>query len=303
MIPWCCTSPPAKTSAGRRRWAAAGTASCANPFPPLPASPAALSATASPSSTATPPGTELRAGPLYSPSFAIRAGHAARRQDHAGRHKAIGVLTLYHTTRDAFTRDHLRFLKAVAGYVAPAVESALKYQDAENLAGTDHLTGIANARSLSLHLDRELSRASRDNSSIGVLLCDLNGFKQVNDRFGHLKGNQVLQDVARGLQEACRSSDYFARLGGDEFVVVVPGLKDDMCPSYLSRLETVAVEAGWAACAERLPLRQRRHRHLSRATAAIRKTSSARADERMYKAKELHKSGNGPSLLSEGAAG
>lgn len=202
--------------------------------------------------------------------------------------KAIGVLTLYSTTRDAFTRDHQRFLKAVASHVAPAVESALKYQDAENLAGTDHLTGIANARSLSLHLDRELSRASRDNSSIGVLLCDLNGFKQVNDRFGHLKGNQVLQEVARGLQEACRSSDYFARLGGDEFVVVVPGLKDEMCQSYLSRLDSVAVDAGYRMCGENclsasvgIAIYPRDGRDSE--------TLLRRADERMYKAKEQHK--------------
>ncbi len=211
-----------------------------------------------------------------------------------GRGGAIGVLTLYHTTRDAFTRDHVRFLKAVSSHVAVAVESALKYQDAENLAGTDHLTGIANARSLALHLDRELSRASRDNSSIGVLLCDLNGFKQVNDRFGHLKGNEVLQRIARGLQEICRGSDYFARLGGDEFVVVVPGLKDDMCASYLSRLETVAEEAGWAACAERClsvsvgiaiyPRDGHDYESLLK-----------RADERMYQAKEQHKTAESQS--------
>lgn len=217
--------------------------------------------------------------------------------------KAVAVLSLYSTTRDAFTRDHLRFLKAVASHVAPAVESALKYQDAENLAGTDHLTGIANARSLSLHLDRELSRASRDNSSIGVLLCDLNGFKQVNDRFGHLKGNQVLQEVARGLQEACRSSDYFARLGGDEFVVVVPGLKDEMCQSYLSRLDHVAIDAGWRMCGENClsasvgiavyPRDGRDSESLLR-----------RADERMYKAKEQHKATLGaapvPALPEDG---
>jgi diguanylate cyclase (GGDEF)-like protein len=211
-----------------------------------------------------------------------------------GRGGAIGVLTLYHATRDAFTRDHVRFLKAVSSHVAVAVESALKYQDAENLAGTDHLTGIANARSLALHLDRELSRASRDNSSIGVLLCDLNGFKQVNDRFGHFKGNQVLQEVARGLQEACRSSDYFARFGGDEFVVIVPGLKDDMCPSYLHRLENVAIEAGASVCAE----------HCLSMSVGIAiyprdghdsESLLKRADERMYQAKEQHKTAESQS--------
>ena len=215
-----------------------------------------------------------------------------------GRTGLIGAITLYQTARDGFTRDHLRFFRAVGGHVAIALESALKYQDAENLAGTDHLTGIANARSLALHLDRELSRASRDNSTIGVLMCDLNGFKQVNDRFGHLKGNEVLQQVARGLRETCRGSDYFARMGGDEFVVVVPGLRDDMCASYLHRLERVAIEAGSIVCAEQClsisigiaiyPGDGRDSESLLR-----------KADQRMYQAKDSHKGRPAPGAILE----
>jgi diguanylate cyclase len=103
-----------------------------------------------------------------------------------------------------------------------------------------------------------------------------------------LKGNEVLQEVARGLQETCRSSDYFARLGGDEFVVVVPGLKDDMCASYLSRLEEVAVGAGLAACEEKCL-------SVSVGIAIYPRdghdpeTLLRTADERMYQAKELHR--------------
>jgi diguanylate cyclase (GGDEF)-like protein len=95
-----------------------------------------------------------------------------------------------------------------------------------------------------------LARASREKSSIGVLVCDLDGFKQVNDRFGHLKGNEVLQAVANGLREACRGSDYLARMGGDEFVLVLPDLKEDLSPAYVERLRSVASEAGWAVCGE-----------------------------------------------------
>jgi len=215
-----------------------------------------------------------------------------------GRDGVTGALTLYQPLRGAFTRDHLRLLKAVSVQVGLAIESALRYQDAENLAGTDHLTGIANPRSLALHLERELSRASRENSTIGVLVCDLNGFKQVNDRFGHLRGNQVLQFVANGLRETCRTSDYLARMGGDEFVIVVPGLKEELCAAYVQRLQTVAVDAGWAVCGEPC---------LSMSVGAAIYPSQghdpesllAEADRRMYSAKQRHK---GHSQLSTAQA-
>jgi diguanylate cyclase (GGDEF)-like protein/putative nucleotidyltransferase with HDIG domain len=161
-----------------------------------------------------------------------------------------GVITLYQKDRRSFNRDHLRLLEAVSQQVAPAIESALRYLDTEKMAVTDHLTGLPNARSLELHLHRELSRAQRETTSVGVLVCDLNGFKAVNDRFGHLKGNEVLQAVAKGLQDVCRKSDYVARMGGDEFVIVSPGLREDLNVSYVERLQTVARAAGWAVCNE-----------------------------------------------------
>jgi diguanylate cyclase (GGDEF)-like protein len=206
-----------------------------------------------------------------------------------GRDGVAGVLTLYHVARDAFSRDQLRLVKAAGGHIGVALEGALRYQDVENLAGTDHLTGVANGRSLSLHLERELSRAEREKANIGVMVCDLNGFKQVNDRFGHLKGNEVLQHVARGLKEICRGSDYLARLGGDEFVVVVPGLKDDL-GSYVARLEAVTVQAGWAVCGEQC-LSLSVGIAIYPVDGADPKSLLAEADRRMYQAKEQHKSG------------
>jgi diguanylate cyclase (GGDEF)-like protein/putative nucleotidyltransferase with HDIG domain len=196
-----------------------------------------------------------------------------------------GVLTLYHTDPQAFNRDHLRLLEAISRQVAPAVESALRYHHTERLAVTDHLTGLPNARSLELHLHHELARAQRENTAVGVLVCDLNGFKQVNDRFGHLKGNEVLQAVAKGLEDFCRKSDYVARMGGDEFVIVVPGLQDDLHLSYVERLQTVAHVAGWNVCSEQCI-------SMSVGTAiypvdgADAEVLLAEADRRMYTAKQ-----------------
>ena len=101
----------------------------------------------------------------------------------------IGVLALYHLGRDAFTKDHLRVLLAINPKVSLTIENALKFQQAAISATTDALTSLPNARSLFLHLDAEFARAA-DTSALAVLVCDLDGFKQVNDRFGHLEGNR-----------------------------------------------------------------------------------------------------------------
>jgi diguanylate cyclase (GGDEF)-like protein/putative nucleotidyltransferase with HDIG domain len=160
-----------------------------------------------------------------------------------GKGGTTGVITLYHRNRDAFSQDDLRILESASLQIGPAIEAALRFQDVKDSAATDHLTGVPNARALALHLTQELQRAGRDESRIGVLVCDLDGFKQVNDRFGHLKGNEVLQCVAKGLRETCRSSDYVARMGGDEFVIVVPDFPEDYSPQ-LDRLRAAAVAAG-----------------------------------------------------------
>jgi diguanylate cyclase (GGDEF)-like protein/putative nucleotidyltransferase with HDIG domain len=196
----------------------------------------------------------------------------------------VGVLALYHAERDFFTKDHLRMLLAITEKVALSIENALKYRQAENCATTDALTGLPNARSLFMHLDRELARCKREGTTLSVLVCDLDGFKQVNDRYGHLEGNRVLQAVARRLGEVCREYDYVARMGGDEFVVVLPGHGPAAVAQKSLRLGTVAAEAGLEVCGSDL---------LSMSVGAAfypydgtdAEQLLAEADRRMYKAK------------------
>ena len=197
----------------------------------------------------------------------------------------VGVLTLYHAAKDAFTRDHLRILLAVTHKIALSIENALRYRQAETSAVTDALTGLPNARSLFLHLDGEIARCKREQSPLTILVCDLDGFKQVNDRFGHLEGNKVLRTVAQGLQENCREYDYVARMGGDEFVVLLPGHPADAVQAKVEQLSEIATEAGKLHCGENLLA-------MSVGAAVFLKDGSdaeqllASADRAMYQAKQ-----------------
>ena len=164
----------------------------------------------------------------------------------------VGVLALYKAEPDAFTSDHLRILLAISSKMALAIDNALKYQQAESSATTDYLTGLPNARSLFLQLDRELARCKRSNDSLVVMVCDMDGFKLINDRFGHLEGNRVLRLYAQALKHTCREYDYVARMGGDEFVVVAPGLTVEAAMNKAHNLRELAKQAGVEVCGENI---------------------------------------------------
>jgi len=156
-----------------------------------------------------------------------------------GMNGVIGVVTLYHTDRDAFTKDHLRILLAIGAKIGMSIENAIRFRQVESSATTDYLTGLPNARSLFLQLDSELARCRRTVQPLAVLVTDLDGFKQINDRFGHLDGNKVLKAVANGFKSVCREYDYVARMGGDEFVILLPGVKGDDVGPKLEQLQRV----------------------------------------------------------------
>jgi diguanylate cyclase (GGDEF)-like protein/putative nucleotidyltransferase with HDIG domain len=162
----------------------------------------------------------------------------------------VGVVALYHAEKDFFTSDQLRILLAVSSKMALAIENALKYEQAETFAVTDYLTGLPNARSLFLQLDREMARCKRDNTSLSVMVSDMDGFKQINDRFGHLEGNRVLQLFAHSLKETSREYDYVARMGGDEFVVIAPGITAEAAARKAEQMRELAQRAGREVCNE-----------------------------------------------------
>ncbi len=199
----------------------------------------------------------------------------------------VGVLALYQVKADAFTADHLRVLQAITSKVALSIENALKFRQAENSATTDYLTGLPNARSLFMHLDQELARCKREHSTVAVMVCDLDGFKQINDCYGHLEGDKTLKLFANLLREVCREYDYVARMGGDEFVIVAPNMTPGALSEKATLLSALAQQAGRKICGKNLL-------SLSVGTAFYGQDGSdaekllAEADRKMYAAKQLH---------------
>lgn len=159
--------------------------------------------------------------------------------------RIIGALTLYQKQADAFTTDHLRILQTISAKASQTIDNALHHSRIERVAGTDQLTGLANAQSLNAHLHEELQKPD---VAFVVLLIDLDGFKMVNDRFGHLAGNRALQLVADGLRAHCRPGDFVARIGGDEFVTVVAGISSKGLQEKIRVISTMIEEAGRTVC-------------------------------------------------------
>ena len=135
--------------------------------------------------------------------------------------RLIGVLALYHVTPAAFNDDHRRLLSRICEQAAGVVNNSMLYEQTKHDSLTDSLTGLPNTRFMAVHLPRELARAERHGSDVSLLVLDLDGFKEINDRFGHHVGDRALREVARVLRAETRPYDVCVRYAGDEFVVLL----------------------------------------------------------------------------------
>jgi diguanylate cyclase (GGDEF)-like protein len=136
--------------------------------------------------------------------------------------RGIGVLALGSSRVGTYDETTLVRLQPLADSVALSLENVRLFQRTRELSITDELTPLYNARFFRQILERELKLVDRYNSVLSLIFVDLDRFKPINDKYGHLRGSRVLREVGFLLRSAVRETDYPARYGGDEFVVILP---------------------------------------------------------------------------------
>src|SRR5690606_22742950 len=128
----------------------------------------------------------------------------------------VGVMNLSRTVTGHFSRSEIRLISLLADQAAVAIFNASLYKRVTHMANTDSVTGLPNRRALDERLHEEWRYASRTGSEFAVVMMDLDGFKTVNDNFGHNVGDDLLYSLFNFRAQKMRGSDFLARYGGDE---------------------------------------------------------------------------------------
>ncbi len=212
--------------------------------------------------------------------------HAGLAVPVSGDGEPIGFLTIFtRSSTPTFGDEEVRELEELALRAGPAIENARRFREARQLADLDALTGLHNRRYFHETLAREVARAQRYERRLALIVFDLDDFKAINDRIGHLSGDAVLAEVAERVRDVVRSADVACRVGGDEFAVILPESALGDADQLYRRLQN-AVSSRAVSQAGRL--------FLSAGIAELKPEDDAtsffeRADEALYRAKESGK--------------
>ena len=157
----------------------------------------------------------------------------------SGGTETIGVLELVGKADDQLFLTEKTLHITLAEHLSLALKSALLFEKAEMQANIDPLTGISNHRTMQDYLARRLDEASRNKTPIGVVMIDVDHFRQFNEQEGHDAGDAVLRMVAKTLHEGVRSYDLAARYGGEEFTLILPGLDGEATKEIAERIRNM----------------------------------------------------------------
>ena len=198
----------------------------------------------------------------------------------------IGFLSVYSRSQEhRFAEEEIRELEELSQRAGPAIENARRFREARQLADLDALTGLHNRRYFHETLAREVARAHRYGRRLALIVFDLDDFKAINDRIGHLAGDAVLAETAERVKDVVRSADVACRVGGDEFAVILPESTTGDADQLYHRL--------LGAVSSR-PVGQAGRLSISAGMAELREDDNPtaffeRADEALYRAKERGK--------------
>jgi len=152
--------------------------------------------------------------------------------------RIVGLLSIDSAQLNHFTADYIQLAVAFADQVAIALENTRLFEEVQNLALTDALTGLYNRRGL-FELGRiEFARAHRTLRPFSAMMIDIDHFKRINDTHGHPVGDQVLRELARRCRAGVRDVDFVGRYGGEELVILLPETELEACRQVAERLRS-----------------------------------------------------------------
>ncbi|MFT6985080.1 MAG: diguanylate cyclase (GGDEF)-like protein [Psychromonas sp.] len=146
----------------------------------------------------------------------------------------IGSITYQSTT--PLSAQENKLLTELHQLLVPSLRHALKFSELNSMVFKDHLTNIGNRAYYDESLERAILQSSRSHQGLSLIVLDINDFKIINDTFGHLKGDQVLQHFSGALIKSIRTSDMVFRLGGDEFAVILQPSDQKSVHKVIARL-------------------------------------------------------------------
>jgi len=153
-----------------------------------------------------------------------------------------GVLSLHSADQNAFRESDLQSLEAVADICASSIQNAHYVQRVKQLAYLDGLTGMFNRRFFELRIMEEIERAKRYGTGMAIIMADIDQFKQLNDDFGHLVGDEVLRQVSSLFQQQLRKVDVVCRYGGEEFAILLSQANEQQATGVAEKLRRLIAD-------------------------------------------------------------